>query len=70
MTSPWLRSSFCEESGCLLVAFDGDSMLLGKTKPGPEHGVSVRAVLTIDEWSSFVAGVLAGEFQRPMAVEA
>jgi hypothetical protein len=52
----WRRSSFCSKGGCVYVARDGDHIHIADHPGGPAMRFS------IDEWTAFVAGVKAGEF--------
>jgi hypothetical protein len=57
----WRKSSFCGTSACVEVAVSDGAVLVrdSKTENGP--------VLTFDadEWTAFLAGVVAGEFAPP-----
>lgn len=58
MTEVWERSSFCDGGSCTEVAFTDAGVLVrdGKDPDGP------RLAFTREEWSAFVAGCKAGEF--------
>lgn len=57
----WKRSGFCNGGGCVEVALstDGSASVRSSRHPG--------LVIPFDpeEWSAFVAGVKAGEFDAP-----
>jgi len=57
----WRRSTFCGGSGCVEIAFDGDTVAVRDSKR-PDS-----PVLAYDraEWHSFVLGVKAGQFDVP-----
>ncbi|WP_243741639.1 DUF397 domain-containing protein [Actinomycetospora succinea] len=66
MTSPRPRrdlrlrtSSFCSDGDCVGVAIDGDEVRVVDTKS------SEALQFTPAEWTAFVAGVKAGEFDLP-----
>jgi hypothetical protein len=52
----WRRSSFCSKGGCVYVARDGDHIHIA------DHPDGTAMRFSIDEWTAFVAGVKAGEF--------
>lgn len=58
MTYDWQRSTACEASGCVEVAFDGGEVLLrdGKDPDGAVLRISAEV------WEQFVATVKDGEF--------
>lgn len=64
MTLEWRRSSYCDTSACVDVAFvDGEhsGVLIRNSRIAP----AISA--TREEWEAFVAGVKAGEFDWPEA---
>ena len=54
----WRISSKCESGACLMVARQGELILIGNTKH-PEGPVSV---FTRDEWRNFITGIKLGAF--------
>lgn len=50
----WIKSSFCEASGCVWVATDGLGVHVSEGKE--------TLTFTREEWADFLAGVKAGEF--------
>jgi hypothetical protein len=57
---PWQKSSFCATGGCVEVArIDADTYLVRDSKQPENPALS----FTGEEWTAFVAGVQAGEFQ-------
>jgi hypothetical protein len=53
----WMRSSACNNNGCVEVSIDGDVKIRdSKLSDSPE------LTYTADEWRAFVAGVKNGEF--------
>ena len=57
------RASFCAANGCVEVAMTGDRIMVRDSK------LRDSPVLTFDaqEWTAFVRGVKAGEFDGPWA---
>ncbi|BCY12467.1 DUF397 domain-containing protein [Actinoplanes sp. L3-i22] len=56
----WRRSSYCEASACLEIAFDGDDVLIRNTERPDEVIVATRG-----EWRGLVAGIRdAGDSAR------
>jgi hypothetical protein len=56
----WLRSSFCSANSCVEVAsLPGGGRAVRDSKAA---GVSPTLMFTAEEWSSFLAGVKAGDF--------
>ncbi len=53
-------SSFCTGGACVGVADDGETVEVVDTKSA--GGAVLR--FTSDEWTAFLAGVKAGEFDR------
>lgn len=54
----WVKSTRCETSACVEVAFDHDGTLVRDSKdPG---GPVLK--FTEQEWDAFIAGAKAGEF--------
>ena len=59
--STWRRSSACAHSGCVEVQFD-QALIRVRNSHRPEQTIE----FTTDEWSAFLTGALAGEFDsRP-----
>lgn len=58
-TGNWIKSTFCEASGCIYVGTSGH----GETRR-IHIGDGTGAVLTVtqEEWDVFLQGVKAGEF--------
>jgi hypothetical protein len=56
-----LTSSFCSAGTCVGVAVTSDRVTVVDTKAVDGPNLS----FTADEWSAFVAGVKAGEFDVP-----
>lgn len=54
----WARSSRCVSSGCLEVRILPDGVLLRNSKA--QSGLVLEC--TLEEWTAFVEGVRAGEF--------
>jgi hypothetical protein len=52
------RSSFCNDSGCVEVAVDGDSVVVRDSKNPDQEPLR----FTSGEWEAFKRGVAAGEF--------
>jgi hypothetical protein len=54
----WRKSAYCSSSGCIEVAVDADAYLVrdSKNPDGP------RLTFDQSEWTAFVAGVRAGDF--------
>lgn len=57
MTYDWRRSTRCESSGCVEVAFD--AAVLVRDSTDPDGGV---LAFSPEQWAAFVAGVRDGEF--------
>lgn len=55
----WHRSSGCASGDCVVVAVDGDLVLVRDSKLGDN---SPTLTFTCTEWDAFVEGVRAGEF--------
>lgn len=55
----FLRSSFCDSSACLEVAFDGELVQI-RTSGAPDFPV----IATREEWDAFALGLRAGEFDQ------
>jgi hypothetical protein len=55
----WLKSSRCESSMCLEVAFADGAVFLRETTDG------TSITVTDAEWDAFLAAAKAGEFDRP-----
>jgi hypothetical protein len=60
MDNQWVRSSFCADKSCVEIRRDGGGILIRQSDDpdGP------RLRFTPDEWTAFVGGVKAGEFDR------
>jgi hypothetical protein len=58
VSDSWKKSSFSQEGGCVEVRAHGDRIQVRDSKD-PDSAV---LVFTTKEWSFFVAGVAAGEF--------
>jgi hypothetical protein len=59
----WFTSSFSDgQSQCVEVALAPDVVGVRDTK---QRGAGPTLVFATAEWSAFVAGVKAGEFDRP-----
>lgn len=59
-THTWKRSSFCESGACIEVEFFDDKIFLwNNTEP------IYKIAATREEWSAFVAGIKAGQFDPP-----
>jgi hypothetical protein len=54
----WHKSSYCSTSACVEVAMTSDAVLVRDSKNNEVAPLS----FTMDEWSAFVKGVRAGEF--------
>lgn len=54
----WRRSSFCDTGTCVLVAIDGDDMLVRDSKE--VDGPVLR--FDRDEWAAFLLAAKDGEF--------
>lgn len=52
------RSSFCGETSCVEVVIESGEVRVRDSK----NTLQAPLVFTADEWSAFVAGVKAGEF--------
>lgn len=61
MELSWRKSSRSGDGNCVEVAFDGDNMHVRDSK-SPD-GPVLR--FTRSEWTAFVGGVEAGEFNLP-----
>ena len=59
----WTRSSYCSDNACVEVAVDGDEVWVRDSKD-PDGPV---LQFTADEWTAFVDGARAGEFNGAMA---
>lgn len=58
-SAAWQRSRFCSDNACVeAAAFDGDILVRDSKNP---DGPALR--FTREEWSSFLAGVSAGDFR-------
>ncbi|WP_433557597.1 DUF397 domain-containing protein [Pseudonocardia xinjiangensis] len=53
-------SSYCTGGGCVEVGRTPDGPVVVRDSKDPERGTSL--VFTREEWTAFVAGVKAGEF--------
>lgn len=53
-------SSFCDAGGCVEVGQSSDGSVLVRDSKDAERATSLR--FTSAEWTAFVAGVKAGEF--------
>jgi hypothetical protein len=53
-------SSHCNGGGCVEVGRSPDGPVVVRDTKDPERGMSL--VFTREEWTAFVAGVKAGEF--------
>jgi hypothetical protein len=63
---PFRTTSFCPDgaANCLGVAFhQGGAVLLSEIAHGKPVGPEI--ILTRDEWTAFLAGAKAGEFELP-----
>jgi hypothetical protein len=58
----WRKSSFSGDAGCVEVAESAKQVWVRDTK---DAGLGPVLIFTRDEWSAFVAGVRAGEFDGP-----
>lgn len=58
-SAAWLTSSFCDLDGCVQVAKLADGQVAVRDTKNESQS---PLVFTADEWSAFVAGVRAGEF--------
>lgn len=56
---PWRRSSFCGGGTCVEAAPMGDGRVMLRDSKKPDGGAHV---FDADEWSAFLRGVRAGEF--------
>ena len=56
----WQISRKCESGACIMVARQGDSVLLGNTSD-PDGPFSTY---TITEWDAFIAGAKLGDFDN------
>jgi uncharacterized protein DUF397 len=56
----WQKSSYCGTNACVEVAMTSNVVLVRDSK-NPE---SAPLSFTTDEWSAFVQGVRAGEFNQ------
>ncbi len=58
-------TSFCPDgaANCLGVAFKTGAVLLSEVANGKPFGPEI--ILTNDEWTAFLAGAKAGEFELP-----
>ena len=54
----WRVSRACESGGCVGVARQGDSVVIGNTNH-PERPVSS---FTLQEWRDFIIGIKLGDF--------
>jgi hypothetical protein len=61
----WRRSSACAHSGCVEVQFDR-TLVRVRNSERPEHTVE----FTADEWSAFLLGAMAGEFDKAHSASA
>jgi predicted secreted Zn-dependent protease len=55
----WRKSSYCGSNACVEVAQSADAILVRDSKDPASPVLS----FTKDEWTAFVAGVNAGEFE-------
>lgn len=60
-TPAWRKSSASGSGNCVEVAFDQGKILVRDSKAG---GAGAVLSFTADEWSAFLIGVHAGEFER------
>jgi hypothetical protein len=58
-TMTWRKSSFCSDSACVEVAFDGDFVAV---RDGKDRSLDALR-FTRTEWEAFVRGVKADEFR-------
>jgi predicted secreted Zn-dependent protease len=56
----WQKSRTCESGACVIVARQGESVLIGNSAD-PEGQVSV---FTREEWRNFIAGIKLGDFDE------
>ena len=61
----WRRSSACSHSGCVEVQFDA-TLVRVRNSERPERTVE----FTTDEWSAFLLGAVAGEFEKAQSASA
>lgn len=54
----WIRSSFCDFGNCVEARLSGDTVSVRDSKD-PDGTV---LTFTVDEWTAFLQGVRAGEF--------
>lgn len=59
--SEFFRSSFCGSGACVEVAHSGGDVLVRDSK----HPGQPPLVFNREEWTAFLAGVRAGEFDPP-----
>lgn len=62
---PFKITSFCPDgaANCLGVAFPTGAVILSEMADGKPFGPEI--ILTRDEWTAFLAGAKAGEFDPP-----
>jgi len=58
----WRRAGRCSETSCVEVAFGAEGTVGVRDSKRPEVAV---LVFSAEEWSSFLGGVRAGEFDAP-----
>lgn len=59
-TPEWQKSSYCGTNACVEVALTSDAILVRDSKNPQVAPLS----FTGDEWSAFLQGVQAGEFNQ------
>ena len=57
-TPQWQKSSYCGTNACVEVALTSDAVLVRDSK----NPLAMPLAFTADEWTAFVKGVKAGEF--------
>ncbi|MCU7724170.1 DUF397 domain-containing protein [Actinoplanes sp. KI2] len=57
-TPQWQKSSYCGTNACVEVAQTSDAILIRDSK-NPQ---AAPLAFTTDEWTAFIKGVKAGEF--------
>jgi len=57
-TPQWQKSSYCGTNACVEVAQTSDAILVRDSK----NPLAMPLAFTTDEWTAFVKGVKAGEF--------
>jgi hypothetical protein len=58
ITPQWQKSSYCGTNACVEVAQTSDAILVRDSK----NPLAMPLAFTTDEWTAFVKGVKAGEF--------